>query len=312
MRRIATTLLVVCLLLLASATCLPGQELSADQFLDQVSAHPVGDQVERDQSLRTDMALNAGPASEVERVLPSIFQHVRSGNETRVRGYAGMFLLGIAIRPDGRVLLASHSADIAPLLLDADAGIQHVAIVITDWAIDNQNSAAFLPALAKAMQQVRPRQAASNSGPAPYDPANDDTANIAGLLLRFGSNDPANVEEIHAFLTHSGLTPGAKIAMLNALGGMGDLPEEIIQDLLRFYADPNLHVRVQAIMAFANSGSGAYATNFHKQAKNSVEQIAADENENPKLRQLAIDALAGRPGLNPNIDDRVAASPPKP
>ena len=312
MSRSAASLLILCLFSLGSATCLPAQELSADKFLDRVSAHPVGDQAERDQCLRTYLALNAGPASEVERVLPSILEHVRSGNETRVRGYAVTFLLGIAIRPDGRSLLSSHSADIASLLLDADPQIQHVAIAITDFAMDGRNRAAFVPALAKAMQRVSPRQAASSSGPAHYDPANDDAANIAGLLLRFGSGDPANVAEVHAYLTRSDLTPGAKISALNGLDGMGDLPEAIVPDLLRFYADPNLHVRVQAIMAFANSGSKVSTTNFHNQAKKYVEQIAADENENPKLRQLAKDALAGRTGLNPNIDARFAATPPKP
>lgn len=305
MRRNATTLLVVYLLL--GATCLPGQELSADTFLDNVSAHPVGDQAEKDQCLRTYIALNAGPASEVERALPSILEHVRSGNETHVRGYAVTFLLGIAIRSDGRNLLSSHSADIASLLFDADPQIQHVAIAITDSAIDDGNSATFVPALAKAMLKASPRQHASV--PAAYDPANDDAANIAALLLRFGSGDPAVVAEIHAFLTRSDLTPDARIAALNGLCGAGDLPEEISQDLLHFYADPDLHVRVQAILAFANSGSKFYTTNFHNEARKYVEQIAADEKVNPKLRQLAKDALAGHTPLNPNIDDRLVANP---
>jgi hypothetical protein len=310
--RIAICLLILFLLPLGGAMRLPAQQLSADAFLDHVSAHPVGDQAEQDEFLKAYVALNTAPPAEVERVLPSILQHVRPGNEIHVRGYAVGFLLDIAIRPDTKGLLSSHSEDIAALLVDADPQIQHVAIAITDWAIVGGNPAVYLPALAKAMESISTRQPAASSAPAGYDPANDDAANIAKLLLELGSDDPAVVAEVHAFLARSDLTPNAKVAALNGLGTMGGLPEGIIEDLLHFFDDPNLRVRVAAIMAFANSGSGVYATSFHNQARKYVEEIAADEQESAKMRQLASDALAGRTPLNPNIDDGVVAQPSRP
>jgi hypothetical protein len=314
--RIATCLLILSALLFSSVTRLPAQELSADAFLNGVSAHPVGDQAEQDEFLKAYIALNTAPPAEVERVLPSIFQHVRPGNEAHVRGYAVGFLLGIAIRPDTKGLLSSRSENIAALLLDPDPHIQHVAIAITDWAIVGGNPAVYLPALAKAMQSVSTRQPAADSAPAGYDPANDDAANIAKLLLELGSDDPAVVAEIHAFLTRRDLTPNAKVAALNGLGAMSGLPQGIMEDLLHFFDDPNIRVRVAAIMAFANSGSPIYTTNFHNQAKKYVERIATDEQESAKMRQLASDALAGRrpldPNLDPNIDDGVVAQPSRP
>src|ERR1700685_1170863 len=100
MTRTVIRLLIVFSLSLSSTTWLPAQSLSADRFLDGVSVHPIGDQVELKQSGEVYPALIIAPPAEVDRVLPAVLRYSRPGNQVNVRAYALRILLGITIRPD--------------------------------------------------------------------------------------------------------------------------------------------------------------------------------------------------------------------
>lgn len=290
MKRMVKSLLAVVFALFATSVCRAAQESSVERFLDRVAAHPVGDEVERDQSSREADSLNTAPRSDVERILPVVLRYTGSGSELHVRTYATMFLLAVALRSDGADVLSTHSKELASLLTDSDPVIQRVAVAITDYVID-RNSGNYVPALAGAMQKASTPQEVA--------------AQMAAPLMRYGSDDPTAVKTIHAFLIRGDLTPDTKIATVTNLG-MFDLPEEVNQDLCNRLEDADPRVRSAAIVAFANSKS-----NFHNEAQKRVERIAEDEKENAQVRQLAKDALAGRTQLNPNIDG-AAAKPTSP
>ena len=114
MTRQIIRLLIVFSLSLSSTTWLLAQTLSVDRFLDGVSAHPVGGQVEQNQAGDISQALNIAPDSEVERLLPNVLMHMRIGLDTHERAYATGFLLMIAMRPDGAALLSSRSRRFHP------------------------------------------------------------------------------------------------------------------------------------------------------------------------------------------------------
>jgi hypothetical protein len=296
-KRTITELMILFSLPLGSAIRLPAQSLSADRFLEAVSAHPAGDQAERDQSMKTADALNSASAAEAERMLPSIMTHVRVGTEEHARAYAAGFLLIIAIRPDGAALLSTRSKEIASLLVDADPGMQHVALAVTDYVIakGETNKQPYLSALQTAMQKTQTPQ--------------DVGVGIISPLLKFSHNDPAALKSVLAFLQRDDLTPSTRRELVHSLGTDFGLPEEVDQYLARELDDPDPTVRAAALVAYADSTMAAQVvpfadskTSFHALARERVERIANDPKENPQVRELAKQAIAGKTGLNPNID----------
>lgn len=325
MKRIVTTLLTFTPLLLAAPLCRAQQASSAVQFLDGLAAAPASDRnAENEKAMKQAEILTTALRADVEASLPAILLYAENTSQNeRTRKYAALFLAMIGMRGDGRDLLSTHSADIAQLLTDADPGIQRAAVTITYGLIGpnaGQQSAAYVPALAAAVR---------NPG-TPQDIA----VQMLDALLRLGSGQTAIVESVHNFLTRPDLNPQTKIDSVRSLGMLSDLPEQISQDLCTRFDDPNPNVRIAAIIAYSNAASqkdnvARYvrgevsipsedpqeaalrrkaATSvlsseftFVGEARKHVERIAADETENPKLRQLARDALAGRTPLNPNI-----------
>jgi hypothetical protein len=284
-KRISTELLSVLVLSLGSSTCLVAQNLSADRFLDSVSAHPVGDEVERDQCLKAGDALNNASPAEVERVLPSVLGHARSGNEARVRAYAAGFLLDIAIRPDGADLLASSSKEISSLIVDADPAIQKGAVAITDYVIARPatNRQPYVAALEAAIERTKSPQ--------------DVTVGMIGPLLYVRAFDSNATKSVLAFMRRDDLTADTRRELVHILGVVGGLPEELTQLLLKELTDTDPTVRATALVAYADSTSA-----FHTLGKPLVEKIANDPHENSQVRELAKEAIAGKTALDPNIN----------
>ena len=106
MTRTITRSLLVFSLSLISTNWLLAQTPSADRFLDGMAARPARDEMEQNQAREISQTLTIAPASEVERVIPAILMHLRSGSKAPERGYAAAFLYMIAIRPDGAPLLS--------------------------------------------------------------------------------------------------------------------------------------------------------------------------------------------------------------
>jgi len=285
MTRTITRLLIVFSLPLFSTTWLLAQTLSADRFLDGVSAHPVGSEVEQHQAGEISQTLNIAPASEVERVLPAVLMHARSGGEAHERGYATIFLFMIAMRPDGAALLSARSEEISSLILDANPGIQRCALAAMDWVIGKPatNNQPYLSALQTAIQKA--------------DTPQDAGVEMIGPLLTFGRSDPGALKSVLAFLRQNDLTPSTRIDLAHRLGVEPGLPEEVNQYLVERFDDPDPRVRAAALVSFADS-----TTAFHTLSKARVERMANDSQENAQVRGLAREALAGRTGLNPNID----------
>jgi hypothetical protein len=180
---------------LGSSSCLAAQKLSADRFLDGVSAQPVGDEIEQNQFLETGDALTNASASEVERGLPAVLIHTCSGGETHERAYATGFLLDIAMRSDGTALLSSRSEEISSLIVDANPVVQRVALAAMDWVIGKPatNNQPYLSALQTAIQKPQVPQ--------------DAGAGMIGPLLAFGRSDPQTLKSVLAFLQRGDLTP---------------------------------------------------------------------------------------------------------
>ena len=261
-----------------------GQTLTADRFLDRVAAHYVGDEVERDQSAEAYEALNAASPAEVQRMLPILLVYKRGGSEAHVRAYAALFLSAIAIRSDGAELLSSRPKEISSLIVDLNPGIQKVAVAITDYLIgrphtDNQP---YIEALAAAMQMTRTPQDAASGMIVP--------------LMTFGSSDPVSVKAVLDFMGRNDLTLETRRELPHTLGSVEALPDPVNLALSKLLDDPDASVRVSALVAFADS-----TTRFHNLAKDRVEKMANDPQENPKVRDLAKEAVAGKTHLNPNI-----------
>lgn len=326
MTRVTKTSLAVILGLLVAPPCLEAQASSIEQFLNHVANTPVRDSTESTQIGEEGDLLSKAPRSEVEKVLPTLLGYTSNTSANpHARQIAALFLLGVAMRGDAADLLSSHSAQMAQLLTDSDPVIQRVTLTILPWLIGpngGQNGKVYVPALLTAVRN-------------PVSPQ-DNAAQTAFLLLYLGPGDPDVVAAVHAFLTRNDLNSDAKIQTLRTLTVMLNLPDQISQDLCSRFNDSDPHVRVAAIIAYSDAAlqrksattylSGTdpipsedpvaaavrrkvfseilnSKSTFFNEAQKRVEQIAANENENPKLRQLAKDALAGRTALDPNVLD---------
>jgi hypothetical protein len=285
---------MACLLLFGSSTCLMAQNLAAETFLDRVSAHPTGDQIERDQSLNASGALNIAVPSEVRRVLPSILRYTSRGNNARVREYAAGFLLSIAIRPDGADLLSTSSNEISSLILDADPIIQNVAVHITYFVIFTKtiSKQPYLSALVEGLKKPETPQ--------------DVAVSMAGPLLSLDGDDPKAIQAVHNFLHRDNLTVATRIAIMHGLPQVSGGSEVISRDLTMELDDAHPWVRAAALVAFANltaTDEFRHSTSaFRRLSKDRIERMAKDPQENPQIRELAKQALAGQTSLNPNID----------
>jgi len=294
MKRTISSLLLVFALSVGSANWLPAQSLSVDRFLEAVSAHPAGDEAEREQGQKTGDALFSAPASEVARALPAVMMHLRGGTEDHARDYAVGFLIVIAIRPDAAALLSTKSEEIASLLVNADPVIQHMALAVTDFVIAKPETSKqpYVSGLLAAMQKTQTPQ--------------DVCVGIVSPLLKFSPNDPAALKSALAFLHRDDLTPSTRRELVHTLGADPTLPEEVSQYLARELDDPDPTVRAAALVAYADATLVVpfydSKTSFRTLAKSRVEKIANDPQENPQVRELAREAIAGKTGLNPNID----------
>ena len=284
MKRIVADLLIVLLLTAGSSSRLLAQSLTADRFLAGVSARPVGDQVEQDQFLKADMALNAAPPAEVQRELPSILQYALSGNEVHVREYAVGFLTAIAIRPDGANLLSSDSEGISSLLVDSSPGIQNGAAAITDWLIGKPgtNNQPYISAMQAAIQKPQTPQLAG--------------VNMVIPLLKLAPAHSGAVASVLEFMHRKDLTVWTRTELVHEMGVEPGLPEEVTQTLVKDLDDPDPWVRAAAVAAFSDS-----TTEYRTLAKNRIERMATDPQEDPDVRELAKEAIAGKTNLSPNI-----------
>jgi len=254
--------------------------LTADRFLEGVAARPVGDQVEQDQCLAIYRALNTAPPAEVERELQDILQYVLSGKEIHARKYAALLLTAIAIRPDGAALLSSKSEEISSLIVDADPGIQRAAVTVAFWEGPNQQR--YVSAFEAAIKRVQTPQ--------------DIDVQMVSSLARIGSGDPDALKSVLDFMQRDDLTVSTRSDLVHFLGAVPGLPKEIDQALAKGLDDTDPTVRAAAVVAFADS-----TTAFHTLAKSRVEGMANDAQENPKVRELAKEVLAGQTHLNPNV-----------
>ena len=289
MKRIVTELLILLVLSLGSSNSLRAQSLTADQFLKGVSARSVGDQVEMDQGGRVYQALTTDSPAEVQKELPSLLQYALGGNEVHARRYAALFLTAIAIRPDGATLLSSSSEEISSLILDGDSGIQKAAVTVAFWAGPNQQR--YVSAFEAAIQRVHTPQ--------------DLDVQMVSSLAKIGSADPDALKAVLDFMHRDDLTVSTRSDLVHFLGAVPGLSEGVNQALVKELDDPDPTVRVAAVVAFANS-----TTAYHILAKNRVESMANDPQENPKVRELAEEAIAGKTDLNPNVLVPNAEIPP--
>lgn len=276
--------MVVSSLFLGSANCLLAQSLSADSFLNSVSAHPFDRQVEQDRYLAICDSLSTVSPAEVERILPAVLMHTRPGGDAHERLYAVGFLFDIAMRPDRAALLSATTEQVAALILDANLGVQRGALVAMDYVIGKAgtNNQPYLSALQTALQKPQTPQDAGEQ--------------MIGPLLTFGRRDPGALKSALAFLQRSDLTPSTRIDLVHHLGWVPGLPEEVNQYLVMRLDDTDPSVRAMAVVTYADS-----TTAYHAAAKDRVLRMANDPQENPQIRELAKDALAGKTHLNPNI-----------
>ena len=284
MKRLTGKVMIASSLSFTGAPWLLAQSLSVDHFLAGVSKHFVGDEVEQAQSSDLGEALNTAPPAEVEKVLPTLVRYMQSGNEVHARGYAVMFLLPIALRPDGADLLASRSHEISSLILDPNPGTQNMAVATTGYVIatPSTNKRPYVAALETAIQTNKTPQ--------------NVTMGMVGPLLYARFTDPSALMPVLGFMRRDDLTPDTRRELVHSLGGDGDLPEEVNQLLVKELSDPDPTVRVAALVSYADS-----TTAFHTLGKPVVEKMANDPQENPKVRELAKQAIAGKTNLNQNV-----------
>jgi hypothetical protein len=266
------------------------QNLSADSFLDRMSAYPVSDEVAQNESDEIYQSLYSASSVEVQRLLPTVLHYTRIGNEVKVRLYAVLFLTAIAMRPDGAALLSSKSEEIASLIVDSDLGVQRGALAVMDYLIgkagtDNQP---YLSALQTAIQNTQTPQDAGEQ--------------MAETLLTFGRKDPGVLKSVLTFMRREDLTRSTQIDLVSHLGLVPGLPTGVTQALVKELDNPDPWVRAAAVAAFADSKTEFYTTEFHILAKDRVATMASDPHENPQVRELAKEAIEGKTQLNPNID----------
>jgi hypothetical protein len=271
--------------------------MTADTFLDKVSASAIHDQDERNELMSVYTALNIAAPAEAERVLPSILQHVRVGNEILVREYASQFLLGIVLRPDGATILLPKSDEISALIVDDDAVIQRTAVTVVDYVVGRTRAAntSYESSLMAAIQNAHTPQ--------------DNAVEMITPLMMLGylaSKDPRATQAVLNFLHRDDLSVDTRTGILHGTSTFYDTSGEITAYLCKSFDNPNPRVRAAAVIAFANSAGipsdPRTEAPFHRLAKSRVERMANDADENPQVRELAKRALAGQGGLNPNID----------
>lgn len=284
MKRMVTALLIVFVLSLGSSGCLLAQSLTADRFLKGVAARPAGDQVEADQGGEVYLALTTDSPAEVQKELPSILQYALGGNEVHTRRHAVLFLTAIAIRPDGAALLFSSSEEISSLILDGDSGIQKGAVTVAFWAGPNRRR--YVSAFEVAVARAQTPQ--------------DLDVQMVSSLAKIGAGDPDALKAVLDFMHLDDLTVSTRIDLVHFLGNLPDLPNEINQALVKELDDSDPRVRAAAVAAFSDSTTTAY----HTLAKSRVESMANDPQENPKVRELAQEAIAGKTHLDPNINEQ--------
>lgn len=276
---------VVLIVLLSGSASLVAQTSSPEDCLEGTAAHPAVSETQRDRCLEADEALSVASPAEVKSQLQTLLKYTQSGNKTQVKSYATMFLMAIAMRPDGADLLSSDAANISSLIVDADPGIQKVAVAITDWIISKPqtNKEPYRAALLAAVQKQQTPQ--------------DVLVEMIVPLLSYSSSDPDAVKSVLDFLHRADLTESTRMEIVHSLAGYRDFPIGVRKLLVGMLDDPSLRVRAAAVIAFSNSYSG-----YDPLARDRVRGIAGDEHENPRLRALAKEALAGHSPLNPNID----------
>ena len=285
MTRTITRSLLVFSLSLISTTWLLAQTPSADRFLDGVAGHPSRDEVEQNQAGDISQTLTIAPASEVERVIPAVLMHLRSGSKAPERGYAAVFLYMIAIRPDGAALLSAKAEEISSMILDTDPQVQRGALLAMDWVIGKPetNNKLYLSALQTALQKPQVPQ--------------DAGLEMIGPLLTFRGSDPDTLKSVLAFLHRDDLTASMRMELVHELGVDHAVPEEVNHYLVKLLDDPDPHVRASALVAFADS-----TTAYHTLGKDRVQRIGNDPQEIQGIRELATDAMAGKTNLSPNYD----------
>jgi len=288
------------LLLCATVLCTSSglaQSLTADRFLAVVAARPVGDQVEQDQSLEVVKSLGIAAPAEVKRELPSILQYALKGNEVHLRTYAAEFLAVIAFRPDCADLLSSSSSEeILSLILDTNPETQRAAITVTYCVIGKAgaNRQRYLSAFEAVIARAQTPQ--------------DIDVQMVPLLSVFGSANPSALKSVLDFMHRDDLTVSTRSDLVHLLCVDPGLPKEINQALTKELDDPDPKVREAAVDAFAES-----TTEYHTLAKNRVERMANDPQEDPKVRELAQEAIAitGKTHSNPNVLVPNAEIPPE-
>jgi hypothetical protein len=216
-------------------------------------------------------------------------QYVHGGNEVHARRYAVGLLTAIAIRPDGAALLFSSSNEISSLIVDGDSGIQKVAVFVAFWAGPNQQC--YVSAFEEAVQRTETPQ--------------DLDVQMVSSLAKIGSGDQDALKVVLDFMHREDLTVSTRSDLLHFLGAVPGLPLPVNQALVKELDDPDPMVRAAAVVAFADS-----TTNYHALAKSRIANMASDPQENPKVRGLAEEAIAGKTHLNPNVLVPNAEMPP--
>jgi len=285
MKRIVTGLVVVLVLSFGNSIRLVAETLTAERFLENVAARPVGDAVEQDQSAKIYEDINGASPDEVKRELPTLLQYARLGNDAHVRGYAVLFLTAIAIRTDGAQLLSSNSEDISTLIVDANPGVQKGALAVMDYVIlrPPTNNQVYVAALEAAIQKNKTPQ--------------DVAIGMVGPLLSLRSVDSNTVKPVLDFMHRDDLKADTRRELVRNLGVVAGLPEEVDQLLSKEFDDPDPTVRATALVAYSES-----TTAFHTLSTGRVARMANDPQELPQVRELAKEAIAGKTALNPNID----------
>jgi hypothetical protein len=285
MRYLVAFLIFIVGLATSKSSTVLAQSLSAVSFLNGVSANPVDDQAQRDLSRQVYRALNGESRSELERELPTILLYTTSSNEVHARLYAVLFLTSIAMRPDGADLLSINSEEISSLIVDANPTVQREALAVMDYVLAKAvtNKRPYLRALEAAIQSVQTPQSAGGE--------------IIVPLLIYNHDDLAVVGFVLAFMRRGDLTVSTRLDLLHHLSDVPNLPREVNQALAGELDDPDPRVRAAAVVAFAES-----TTEFHALALDRVARIAKDPQENAQVREKAMQALAGKRDLDPNID----------
>lgn len=285
MKSLVIILMSIIGLAMSNSSRVLAQGLSVSQFLQGVSTHPNGDEVEQRRSGEIYQFLASAPPAEVKKELPTVLQYTRSGNDIHARRYALLFLTAFAIRLDGGDLLSANSEEISSMILDLNPDVQRGGLVVMDYVLAKAgtNKQPYLSALQTALQKVQTPQDAGEEMIFP--------------LLVYNRSDPAVIKSVLAFMQREDLTLSNRLGLMHELSNVPDLPTEVNQVLTKELDDPDPRVRAAAVIAFADS-----TTEFHTLAKDRVARIASDPQENAQVREKAKEAIAGKTNLNPNID----------